>query len=346
MSYCDLNPKLFEPFTSVKKKIVPALTDDWEIVPESYNRNVGFGLSSEKLDQYVQDIDLRRFLRFCKEQNLTIEGLKLKDKLIVGSDRSVYTEQMYNDWQTKYQSRVEQCTDIEPIPGWVYKTVCGKEIVYFGSNHIVRVNSAKSHLLKSHINDYVLPKKSTKKYFFSDFTQRIADNGLVPGNLAVQDVEKSKLKITTPIRQLMTEEEVNEFMKKWAYFTHDILYYSEHPMPKDVELAFIPTEEITRYVKTSEFLIDGQSKRTTQDTIVEPTLYSYTDVTKIVLGGEFYRVSRRMYSVDGCRLNALEEQCFGSGWGRYNRRTVEAQFNEFMKLAIKEKNKDEIIWNL
>ena len=47
MSYCDFNPRLFREFTSMKKKIQPAMSDDWEIIPESYNTNSGFSMYSK-----------------------------------------------------------------------------------------------------------------------------------------------------------------------------------------------------------------------------------------------------------------------------------------------------------
>ena len=76
MSYCDFNPRLFKEFTSMKKKIKPAMSDDWEIVPDSYNTNSGFSLKSAKLNQQVADIELRRFLRFSKEQKFNYSRFK------------------------------------------------------------------------------------------------------------------------------------------------------------------------------------------------------------------------------------------------------------------------------
>jgi len=54
--YCDFNPRLFKQFTSKKTKIIPAMADDWEIIPATYVKLGGFSLKSVKLNQEVADI--------------------------------------------------------------------------------------------------------------------------------------------------------------------------------------------------------------------------------------------------------------------------------------------------
>lgn len=136
MGYCDFNPRLFKPFTSKKTKIIPGMADDWEMIPDQYVKIGGFSLRSVKLNQEVADISLTRFLKFCKEQNLTIEGLKLKGSFVVGNDRSVYTVDMFNTWKEKFDIRTEVIIDKKDlIPGHLYKTPCGAEIVYLGAWH-------------------------------------------------------------------------------------------------------------------------------------------------------------------------------------------------------------------
>jgi len=131
--YCSYNVKLFKPFVSMKTKIVPAMADDWEIIPDTYRGNDGFKLYSKKLNQTVADIDLRRFLNFSKKYNLIIDSLKLKGDFIIGNDRSVYTKDMYNKWKEKYEERTE--TNINKkdlIVGSKYETPCGSQFIYLG----------------------------------------------------------------------------------------------------------------------------------------------------------------------------------------------------------------------
>lgn len=139
-NYCDFNPRLFRSFTSMKKKIVPTMADDWEIVPNAYNIREGFSLKSEKANQQVADIVLRRFLRFCGEQNLTIKGLKLQGNFVIGNDRSVYTEEMYNTWKEKFDERTSTIIDVKDYKvGHAYKTPCGKTLVYLGSRYVKKM---------------------------------------------------------------------------------------------------------------------------------------------------------------------------------------------------------------
>ena len=144
MSYCDYNPRLFKPFTSMKTKIVPAMSDDWEIVNKSYVKTEGMGLYSKKLNQTVQDISLRKFLTFLKTQNVEVHGDKLQGKFIIGNDRAIYTTDMYNTWKEKYDKRTEVVLDKNDlIPGHSYKTPCGAEVVYLGKYYLQKVKYNK-----------------------------------------------------------------------------------------------------------------------------------------------------------------------------------------------------------
>jgi len=137
--YCDFNVKLFKPFTSMKKRIQPALASDWEIIPNAYNTKGGFSLKSETLNQQVADIDLRRFLEFSKKYDLTIKGLKLQGEFIVGSDRSVYTREHFDEYEAKYNLRMNEGKFIDKKDlkiGHQYLTPCGAKYIYAGTFYI------------------------------------------------------------------------------------------------------------------------------------------------------------------------------------------------------------------
>lgn len=172
--YCDFNVKLFKEFTSMKTKVKPALSDDWEIIPDAHVTNDGFKMRSEKLNQTVADIGLRRFLQFSKEQNLTIEGLKLKGTFIIGNDRSVYTEEMYNKWKNKFESRTETIIPKKDwIPGHRYRTPCGAVVHYIGAKYISRLKNSEFR------KGIYVASKITKKHF-------------VVGNYSVLEENKMK----------------------------------------------------------------------------------------------------------------------------------------------------------
>jgi len=163
MPYCDFNIKLFKPFTSMKTKIEPQLSDDWEINPNTYNLNNGFILTSKKLNQSVADIDLRNFLRFCKDENLVIEGLKLNGTFVIGSDRKVYTERDFNKWTNKFSKRTETIIPKKDwIPGHKYKTPCGSEIIYIGKKYQVKIKDNRD----GDKRDYSICTKPSQIYFY------------------------------------------------------------------------------------------------------------------------------------------------------------------------------------
>lgn len=132
--YCNFHDKLFTQFISNKNKIVPKVSDDWEIVNESMNIRESMGLHSPKLNQSIYDISLRRFLEFLKDQNITIQGDKLQGEFVIGQDRSIYTKEMFQEWENKYNKRTETIIPkSQLIPGHKYLSVCGAEILYIGA---------------------------------------------------------------------------------------------------------------------------------------------------------------------------------------------------------------------
>lgn len=212
MSYCDFNPRLFKQFTSKHKKITPAMADDWEIIPEKFRSSGGFSLKSEKLNQEVADIDLRRFLEFCKEQNLTIEGLKLKGTFVIGNDRSVYTTEMFNEWKAKYDVRTEIIIDKKDYKvGHLYLTPCGAELIYLGVRYMSKIKDSGetyfdiSKITKKHL---VLPKGTESDsygYYLKPLNQKFS-----------KDLGKSK-----------SEEEVDAILDSYYNTSMFLTYFSK-----------------------------------------------------------------------------------------------------------------------
>lgn len=241
MSYCDFNPRLFKEFTSMKKKIKPAMSDDWEIVPDSYNTNSGFSLKSAKLNQQVADIELRRFLRFCKEQNLTIQGLKLQGEFIVGNDRSVYTKEMFEKWKAKYEERTETIIESANYQvGHQYKTPCGMTLIYLGeyyvsslknkeynnNNYSVHTKPAKKHLVIS--TDAIKPDGTAKSYYSYSagaLTQKFAQD----------------------LGQYISEENVQLYLNNWLNSDRTLVYLSKEKPAKDAELKLVTITPKTKH---------------------------------------------------------------------------------------------------
>jgi hypothetical protein len=59
---CKYNLDEFKPFTSGKKRIKPAVTDDWHLIADGgFQGNTGVAIQSKKLDCTIFDISLNRF---------------------------------------------------------------------------------------------------------------------------------------------------------------------------------------------------------------------------------------------------------------------------------------------
>lgn len=242
MSYCDFNPRLFKEFTSKKKKIAPAMSDDWEIIPESYNTSAGFSLKSKKLNQEVADIDLRRFLRFSKEQNLTIQGLKLQGNYIIGNDRSVYTVDMFEKWKDKYEERTETIINSEDyIPGHKYKTPCGSELVYLGQKYWSSIKSQK-HSTK----DYSVCTKPVKVHLVvsADTFDKDGKWGFINGSSYYRQATAGKLtqKFAKDLGEVLTQEKVNEYLEEFLELDESLVYLSDEKPSKDAKLEL---QEVT-----------------------------------------------------------------------------------------------------
>jgi len=134
--YCTLNPRLFEPFQSRNKKIEPKLSDDWEIIPESYNSSKDITVYSKKLGVKVSGFHVYKFLEFLKTYNVELKGLKIKGTFIPGQDRKLYSEEDYKKWIDKYNKLVEGKINLKQVNeskiGKKYVFKCGAEYYFIG----------------------------------------------------------------------------------------------------------------------------------------------------------------------------------------------------------------------
>lgn len=228
-NYCDFNPRLFKEFTSMKTKIKPGLANDWVMIPKKYRTTDGFSLRSETLNQEVADINLRRFLRFSEEQDLNIQGLKLQGTFVVGNDRSVYTEEMYNEWKAKFNKRTEILLEKKDlIPGHSYKTPCGRVIVYLGSKYI-------SRLKKSEEIDFQF-SKITKVHFCAAYDWQSKPTLTHPMNE----------KCTEDLGEAMSKKEVDKLLE--IYYRRDmsiVCFQDTLPKLKEVTIDDIKLIQIT-----------------------------------------------------------------------------------------------------
>ena len=264
MSYCDFNPRLFKEFISMKKKIQPGMSDDWEIVPDSYNTNSGVSLKSVKLNQQVADIELRRFLRFSKEQNLTIQGLKLQGEFIVGNDRSVYTKEMFEKWKAKYEERTEVIIESKDyIPGHKYKTPCGAELVYLGQKYMSSLKQSEAS--NKNFSICIKPVR-THLVVSPDTFDKDGNWGVKNYSSYYNRATAGKLtqKFAKDLGCVLTQVQVNDYLAEFLELDNMLVYLSDEKPAKDAKLQLrevILTEKMLKsgYTSAKVFSKHGSS---------------------------------------------------------------------------------------
>ena len=275
-SYCNFNPRLFKEFTSMKTKIKPALSDDWEIIPNTYNTNSGMMLYSEKLNQKVADIELRRFLQFSKEQNLTIQGLKLQGTYVIGNDRSVYTEEMFQKWKNKFELRTENIIDKKDYKiGHKYKTPCGAEYIYLGTRYKANIKRGATSFTEDNIS------KVTKKYYVCEVgvskSQVLSD--------PTWKISELKQKFTKDLGEVINEE------------TADL--YLEALKAKDLTIVCLEKEK----PKKPKF---GLVELTEEDKNLAKETYRSYSITRCLVAekdNKFYSPRYDTLSIDNGKIN-------------------------------------------
>lgn len=217
-NYCDFNPRLFKEFTSMKTTIVPELSDDWIIENETYNTNDGIILYSQKLNQRVADINLRKFLNLLNGLNITLIGLKIQGEFIIGNDRALYSKDMYLEWKNKYDKRTETIISNNELKiGYKYSTPCGKEIIYAGAKYMVNL---KETSIRNNFNFKDMTKPTLVHFVITkDWKNKFT-------------VEKLKNKCNKEIGLAMNLEDIN---KAFDYYKIDEIsnVYLENNKPSN-----------------------------------------------------------------------------------------------------------------
>jgi len=228
--YCQINPKLFKEFTSRKKKITPALSDDWEILPESYNSNSDITYYSEKLKQKISGCNVFTLLYLLRTYNAEIEGLKLKGEWIIGQDRKLYSKEDYEKWIRKYGSMVESKMSLKDITyekrGRKYQFKCGAEYYFLG---------------------FLKDKKGKKVRLFGNY-----DNDL---DYLFFKIVSSAKDISKELNESISEEKISRF---YTEFLFDSSYN-----PGEVELVKFYDKDKGEVVKG--FISQKKGYRTNRD---------------------------------------------------------------------------------
>jgi hypothetical protein len=183
----------------MKTKIKPTFSETWSITAQSYNKNETCILSNEE-GVSIADISIKRFFQFMKEQNLTMIGNKLVGKFIIGNDRSLYTEEMFNIWKEKFDKRVESEIDKKDLKeGYIYQTVCGSHLLFLGKRYYM-TGTIKGDIVKINkpgydyfcISNYQQDGLFRSNLYTSRLNQRLVKE-IGPGTLNIENWETKVL---------------------------------------------------------------------------------------------------------------------------------------------------------
>lgn len=276
----------------MKTKIVPALADDWVVVNQSYNTNDGMGIQSNKLNQEVRDIPLRRFLSFCKMNNVTQIGDKIQGNFIIGSDRSLYDEKTYNTWLTKYQKRVENVVRVNNAkPGHVYQTICGLSVIYLGFKYEAKFKDEHGNLGLG-TKSYTQIKKVHYIQTRVDFEENRPHYGVVP---------KGKYTFTRDMGLALDQDELDRIFKSYWYDNNHYVYFADVPL-KNPEYGYVEVQpfsytlnsgDIRQYTVLFTFYQGKYYQVNTSDnTLISPAIEYDADLNLIKRHYTSYRISR------------------------------------------------------
>lgn len=229
-TYCDFRGDLFKPFTSAKKKIVPQVSDDWYIIPKSYNTVDGIGLRSPKLDQSIYDINMRRFIRLLGEYNIKTKGARLFGEFIISSDRDLYTGEMYNEWKDKYDKKIESVlSENDLIVGNRYKTISGLTFVYLGAYYSKTIKRDRVVIESNFLNNMTQCKR--KHYI-------IYDNKTFPSVL------ESKVKVVGLVEENAKNVNDCKLIMKRLYYSLFPEIISENKIGDDISFEKIDLDSV------------------------------------------------------------------------------------------------------
>jgi len=129
MFYCRFNKNLFDSFQSMNKRVTPKLSDDWEIIYESYNLKDDVRLYSKKLDVIIAGCKIFDVFHMLTHYKTDLkEGKYIQGEFIIGKDRKLYSKEDYEKWLEKYKKiSVGKVLAKDLKIGKLYQFKCGAE---------------------------------------------------------------------------------------------------------------------------------------------------------------------------------------------------------------------------
>ena len=189
-----MNKDDFKPFTSYGKKIVPAVTNDWEIHTTFSNRKECLMLKSISLGQQV-DMHTNSLFLFFDQNNIQINGRKINASLAVDGRGNFRSDEEFYRWEDYMESLSNNSVKkSDLIIGESYQFDNNDSVIYLGSKFISRSKYNLAFNLEN------ITKISKKHFFYSNKFKTI--------------IQQNKETISYGDDKVLSEEECSKTIKE------------------------------------------------------------------------------------------------------------------------------------
>jgi len=148
-----------KPFYSNKKKIIPQLTDDWEI---NFENTTAITLFSPSLNQEIISVPAVTVLKFINDNNLEIRKNKIIGIFSVNTGKLLVNQENFGKNEPKVVEYIEH-DDLEI--GETYIDEKGSNFIYLGYRYVSNIKKNSKNIEFTKVNKKHFMKKTIKTRF-------------------------------------------------------------------------------------------------------------------------------------------------------------------------------------
>ena len=214
-----MSKDFFKSFTSYGKKVIPELTNDWEIYPST--KRDYFIIKSTLLGQTI-NVDFEKTFNFFVKNNIQINGREINANLIINTYGQLSTEEEYYEWEAKNNISVsEEIKKSDLCLGESYILDNEEKVTFLGSKYISNLKDRKVFTFDN------ITKISKKYLFYSHKFKTVVLLG--------------KEKIYAHVGDVFSEDTIDHKLENY-YHSNVLICYFEDINLKDVEYKYIDIE--------------------------------------------------------------------------------------------------------
>lgn len=272
--------KLFEPFTSDGKKIIPERTDDWIYSVYGGYSTPYVSLNSKKLNQNIVQVGVESFFKDVIKKNINIEGNKIIGLFAISSERKLEKEEIFlNYLSLKTEINSKEISKTSLIPGLTYLNNLNEECVFLGKKNTQSLIFKNNLLEKTKIKkvNYIFNKKFNLIQELSSKTKIISLTN--QENIGFHGIDKI-IKDNIENTQFL-------FMKDKVPTEKELISYDFIPIQSYKNNFYIDTDTNTFYFRNNnryvyKFINLNDLEQTNKDFIEEINGNTFARINKII----------------------------------------------------------------